>query len=69
MEWCIIISVAVMHKFVVILEVHTNIAKNFTKILVMSTKSNTNVMGLKTFLDTILLLKRFQFEGILNHKT
>ena len=55
-----------MHKFVVILNSHTNIAKNFTQILVMSTKSNTNVMGLKMFLDTILLLKRLQFEGILN---
>ena len=32
----------------------------------MSTESNTNVMGLKMFLDTILLLKRLQFEGILN---
>ena len=32
----------------------------------MSTESNTNVMGLKVFLDTILLLKRHQFEGILN---
>ena len=56
-----------MHKFVVvILKVHTNIAKNFTQILVMSTESNTNVMGLKMFLDTILLLKRLQFEKILN---
>ena len=43
-----------MHKFLVILKVHTNIAKSFTQILVMSTKSNTNVMGLKMFLDTIL---------------
>ena len=49
-----------------ILKVHTNIAKNFTQVLVMSTESNTNVMGLKNFLDTILLLKRDQFEGILN---
>ena len=55
-----------MHKFVVILKVHTNIAKNFTQILFMSTKSNTTVMGLKMFLDTTLLLKRLQFEGILN---
>ena len=38
---------------VVILKVHTNIAKNFTQVLVMSTKSNTNGMGLKIFLDTI----------------
>ena len=50
-----------------ILKVHTNIAKTFTQVLVMSTKSNTNVMGLKIFLHTILLLKRYQFEGILNH--
>ena len=49
-----------------ILKVHTNIAKNFTQVSVMSTESNTNVMGLKIFLDTILLLKRHQFEGILN---
>ena len=49
-----------------ILKVHTNIAKNFTQALVMSTESNTNVMGLKNFLDTILLLKRDHFEGILN---
>ena len=49
-----------------ILKVHTNIAKNFTQVLVMSTKSNTNVMGLKIFLDTYLLLKWHQFEGILN---
>ena len=55
-----------MHKFVMILKVHTNIAKIFTQLLVISTKSNTNVMGLKRFLDTILLLKRLQFEGILN---
>ena len=55
-----------MHKFIVILKVHTNIAKNFTQNLFMSTESNTNVMGLKMFLDTILLIKRFQFEGILN---
>ena len=53
-----------MHKFVVILKDHTNIAKNFTQLLVMSTESNINVMGLKMFLDTILLLKRLQFEGI-----
>ena len=33
----------------------------------MSTKSNTNVMGLKIFLDTIFLLERHLFEGILNH--
>ena len=32
----------------------------------MSTESNTNVMGLKMFLDTILLIKRLLFEGILN---
>ena len=32
----------------------------------MSTELNTNVMGLKMFLDTVLLLKRLQFEGILN---
>ena len=32
----------------------------------MSTESNTNVTGLKVFPDTILLLKRHQFEGILN---
>ena len=56
-----------MHKFIVVLKVYTNIAKNFIQILVMSTESNTNVMGLKVFLDTILLLKRLQFEGILNH--
>ena len=49
-----------------ILKVHTNIAKRITQVLVMSTKSNTNVMGLKISLDTILLLKRHQFEGILN---
>ena len=55
-----------MHKFVVILKVHTNIGKNFTKSLFMSTESNANVMSLKMFLDTILLLKRLQFEGILN---
>ena len=55
-----------MHKFIVILKVHTNIAKNFTQILFMSTESNTNVMGLKMFLDTILLINRLQFEGILN---
>ena len=55
-----------MHKFIVILKVYTNIAKNFTQILFMSTESNTNVMGLKMFLDTILLIKRLQFEGILN---
>ena len=55
-----------MYKFVVILKVHTNIAKKFTQIFVMSTESNTNFMGLKMFLDTILLLKRLQFEGILN---
>ena len=48
------------------LKVRTNIAKNFTQVLVMSTESNTNVIGLKIFLDTILLLKRHQFEGILN---
>ena len=66
MEWCTIIWVAVIHKFVVILKVHTNIAKNFTQVLAMSTKSNTNVMGLKIFLDTTLLLKRYLFEGILN---
>ena len=52
-----------MHKFVMILKVHTNIAKNFTQILVMSTESTTNVMGLEIFLDTILLLKRLHFEG------
>ena len=56
-----------MLKFIVILKVHTNIAKNFTQIIFMSTESNTNVMGLKMFLDTILLLKTLQFEGILNH--
>ena len=56
-----------MHKFIMVLKVYTNIAKNFIQILVMSTESNTNVMGLKVFLDTILLLKRLQFEGILNH--
>ena len=33
----------------------------------MSTESNTNVMGLKMFLDTTLLLKRLKFEGILHH--
>ena len=57
-----------MHKFIVILKLHTNniIAKNFTQILFMSTESNTNGMCLKIFLDTILLLKRLQFEGILN---
>ena len=55
-----------MHKFVVILKVHTNIAKYFTQSLFMSTESNANVMSLKMFLDTILLLKRLQFEGILN---
>ena len=32
----------------------------------MSTESNTNVMVLKMILDTILLLKRLQFEVILN---
>ena len=48
------------------LKAHTSIAKNFTQVLVMSGESNTNVMGLKTFLDTILLLKRHQFEGIFN---
>ena len=32
----------------------------------MSTESTTNVMGLKMFVDTILLLKWLQFEGILN---
>ena len=52
-----------MHKFVVvILKISTNIAKSFTQILVMSTESNTNVMGLEMFLDTILLLNRLQFE-------
>ena len=55
-----------MHKFIVILKVHTNIAKNFTQLLIMSTESNTTVMDLKIFLDTFLLLKRHQFEGILN---
>ena len=49
-----------------ILKVHTNIAKNFTQVLVMSTESNNNVMGLKIFTDTIILLKSDQFEGILN---
>ena len=49
-----------------ILKVHTNIAKIFTQVLVMYTESNTSIMGLKIFLDTILLLKRHQFEGILN---
>ena len=29
----------------------------------MPTESNTDAMGLKTFPDTILLLKRQQFEG------
>ena len=67
MEWCTIIWVAVMLKFIVILKVHTNVAKSFTQILFMSTESNTNVMGLKMFLDTILLLKTLQFEGILYH--
>ena len=33
----------------------------------MSTESNTNIMDLKIFLDTILLLKRLLFEGILNY--
>ena len=42
-----------MHKFIVILKVHTNIAKNFTQLLVMSTESNTNVMGLKMFLERV----------------
>ena len=56
-----------MLKFIVILKIHTNTAKNFTQILFMSTESNTNVMGLKMFLDTILLLKTLQYEGILNH--
>ena len=55
-----------MHKFVVILKLHTNIARNFTQSLFMSTESNANVMSLKMFLDTTLLLKRLQFEGILN---
>ena len=55
-----------MHKFVVILKVHTNIAKNFTQILFTSTESNTNVTGLKMFLDTILLIKMLKFEEILN---
>ena len=49
-----------------ILKFHTNIAKIFIQVLVTSTKLNTNVMGLKISLDTILLLKRHQFEGILN---
>ena len=53
-------------KFIVILKVHTNIAKTFTQDLVMFAEPNTIVMGLKTFLHTILLLKRHQFEGILN---
>ena len=63
-----------MHKFLVILKVHTNIAKNFTQILVMSTKSNTNVMGLKMFLDTILafiknevILNNIKINGMVNN--
>ena len=52
-----------IHKFVVILKVHTNIAKIFMQVLVMSTESNTNVM---VFSDMILSLKKHQFEGILN---
>ena len=49
-----------------ILKVHANIAKNFTQVLAMSTESDTNVIGLKFFLDTIFLLKSHHFEGILN---
>ena len=66
MEWYTIIWVAIIHKFSVIWKVQTNIAKNCKQVLVMSTESNTNVMGLNFFPDTILLLKRHQFEGILN---
>ena len=33
----------------------------------MPTESNTYALGLKNFLNTILLLKRHEFEEFLNH--
>ena len=45
---------------------HDNIAKKYSKSLVIPTGKITDHMIFKFFPDTILLLKVDQFEGILN---
>ena len=45
---------------------HDNIAKKHSKSLVMTTGKTTDHMTLKFFSETILLLKVYHFEGILN---